>query len=138
MEKARDVARRLRQGIALGADTVVVIDGAVLGKPANAASARRMLRRLSGRSHRVITAVALCRAGGKAIGSASVVTTVKFKRLSAEEIEWYVGTGEPMDKAGGYGIQGRGGLFVSSIRGSYSNVVGLPIETVHGFLGSPA
>ena len=137
MEKAVDVARRRRVGLVLGADTLVVVGGEILGKPSDDAAARRMLRRLSGRSHRVVTGVALCQAGGRLIESASASTTVVFNRLSQEEIDWYVATGDPKDKAGAYGIQGGAALFVREIRGSYSNVVGLPMELVYSMLGLP-
>ena len=137
MEKAVDVARRRRVGLVLGADTIVVVGGEILGKPADDGEARRMLRHLSGRAHRVVTGVALCEAGGRLIDSASASTTVVFNRLSRAEIDWYVATGDPVDKAGAYGIQGGAALFVRGIRGSYSNVVGLPLEVVYSMLGLP-
>jgi len=137
MEKAMDVARRLREGQVLGADTLVVVGGEILGKPADDAEARSMLRRLSGREHRVVTGVALCSAGGLLLDSAIASTIVAFNKLSAAEIAWYVATGDPADKAGAYGIQGGAALFVRGIRGSYSNVVGLPLEIVHSMLGLP-
>ena len=137
MEKAADVAGRRRVGLVLGADTIVVVSGRILGKPADDSEARRMLRRLSGRSHRVVTGVALCSAGGRLIDSACASTTVVFNRLSQAEIDWYVATGDPKDKAGAYGIQGGAALFVREIRGSYSNVVGLPLELIYQMLGLP-
>jgi len=137
-EKARDVALRLNQGLVLGADTVVVTGGAILGKPRDARDARRMLQLLSGRTHRVVTGVALWRAGGGLVESGVSITHVTFRKLSRAEIEWYVDCGEPLDKAGAYGIQEKAGLFVTAIRGSYSNVVGLPLELVYGMLGLPA
>lgn len=113
--------------LVLAADTVVVIDGEILGKPADKLAAREMLRRLSGRKHTVFSGVALT------LGS-TVSTRVGFERsevemvaLDGEEIEWYVDTGEPLDKAGSYAIQGLGALFVATITGNYSNVVGLPL-----------
>lgn len=113
----------------LGADTTVVVDGDVLAKPVDAADAVRMLTRLAGREHQVLTAVALV-AGTRADTRLSV-TTVRFRPLAAATIDRYVATGEPMDKAGGYGIQGLGGALVASLTGSYTGVVGLPIaETV--------
>ena len=113
----------------LGADTTVVIDGEVLAKPVDAADAVRMLTRLAGREHQVLTAVALV-AGPRAETGLSV-TAVRFRPLAAATIDRYVATGEPMDKAGGYGIQGLGGALVASLTGSYTGVVGLPIaETV--------
>ena len=112
----------------LAADTVVDVDGEVLGKPLDADDARRMLRRLSGRSHRVHTGVAVRSAGHVEV---EVVTTiVTFVPLTDETIDGYLATGEPFDKAGAYAIQGAGGTFVDAVRGSHSNVVGLPLTTV--------
>lgn len=108
----------------VAADTVVVLDGEILGKPADAADAVRMLEKLSGRDHEVKTGVAVFYKDR--FQTAVVTTKVRFRRLTAEEISWYVGTGEPLDKAGGYGIQGKGAIFVESIEGAYDNVVGLP------------
>ncbi len=125
----------------LAADTVVVVDGRILGKPSDDRDARRMLRLLSGRAHEVVTAVTLIHdpggdfrvAGRSAPGSFQQVevTTVEFTLLSKSEIDWYVATGEPADKAGAYAIQGRASRFVSRIEGSYSNVVGLPVALVY-------
>lgn len=113
----------------LGADTVVVIDGTLLGKPVDAGDAAAMLRRLSGRTHEVMTAVAI--AGGGRLASRLSRTQVTFRVLSAAEIARYVAGGEPADKAGAYAIQGQGAVFVAHIAGSYSGVVGLPLcETV--------
>jgi septum formation protein len=112
----------------LAADTIVDVDGEVLGKPADADDARRMLRRLSGRSHRVHTAVAV--RSGERLESEVVTTIVTFVPLQPAMIEWYIGTGEPLDKAGAYAVQGVGGVFVERVRGSVSNVVGLPLTTV--------
>lgn len=113
----------------LGADTIVVLDGAVLEKPRDAAHAADMLAALSGRSHQVMTAVTL--ADRRESASRLVVTDVRFRELSAQDIARYVASGEPLDKAGAYGIQGRGGCFVKSITGSYHAVVGLPlVETL--------
>jgi septum formation protein len=109
----------------LGADTLVVSSGKVLGKPSGPAEARAMLRELAGRMHAVVTA--LCLAHGGRSQSAVEVTRVSFAPMSAAEIDWYVGTGEPLDKAGAYHIDGLGALFVASIDGSPSNVAGLPI-----------
>ncbi len=119
--------------IVLAADTAVVLRGEVLGKPSGAEDARRMLRALSGTEHEVLTAVCVRRAApALAIELDAVVSTeVAFARLSPAEIEWYVATGEPLDKAGAYAIQGAGGAFVVRVDGSVSNVVGLPLaETV--------
>ncbi len=116
----------------LAADTVVDVDGEVLGKPAGADDARRMLRRLSGRSHRVHTAVAV--RSGERVDVEVVTTIVTFVALQPAVIEWYVGTGEPLDKAGAYAVQGTGGVFVERVRGSVSNVVGLPLTAVASLL----
>ncbi|MCC3718633.1 Maf-like protein [Rouxiella badensis] len=109
----------------LGADTIVVLDGYVLEKPADIQQAAEMLAALSGRQHQVMTAIAL--ADTQQHLSALVVTDVTFRTLSSEDIEHYISSGEPMDKAGAYGIQGKGGCFVREIRGSYYAVVGLPL-----------
>ena len=110
----------------LGADTVVVSDGVILGKPADAAEAKAMLRSLSGRAHEVLTGMALISPTGKCT-TAVETTRVVFTDLTEEEIEAYVASGEPMDKAGAYGIQGRASLFVEGIRGDYFTVMGLPL-----------
>jgi len=115
----------------IGADTVVLADGAMLGKPADAAEATGMLQRLSGRDHTVLTGVAV---GGQKEAGEVCRTTVRFLPLSDEEIAWYVASGEPWDKAGGYAIQGLASRFVERIEGSYSNVVGLPIAVVYRLL----
>ena len=126
-EKARAVVRG--DELALGADTTVVINGEIIGKPADAEEAGRMLRALSGQWHEVLTGVTLARADR--IVSAVSSTRVKFAELSDAEIKLYVSTGEPMDKAGAYAIQGRASLFVERIEGSYSNVVGLPVQLTY-------
>ena len=112
----------------LGADTSVVVDGRIFGKPVDEADAHRMLRELSGRAHEVITGVTII--DGDETVTFSEVTEVVFDELSDADIDDYIACGEPADKAGAYGIQGKGGLFVSGIRGDYSNVVGLPIHRV--------
>lgn len=113
----------------LGADTTVVVDGDILGKPADAREARAMLRRLSGRSHRVLSAVALCHGERAAVRLSE--TQVWFRPLDDDLLARYADSGEPLDKAGGYGIQGLGGALVVRIDGSYTGVVGLPLgETV--------
>lgn len=112
-------------GLVLAADTTVVIDGEIIGKPESLEHAQSIWRRLSGRQHQVLTAVAVA---SRDKSQAEVVTTqVRFRELSADEMLAYWRTGEPHDKAGAYGIQGRGALFVAAIDGSYSNVVGLPL-----------
>ena len=126
--KAETVGRRLPECFVLGADTSVVINHEILGKPKDADDAERMLRELSGNVHQVYTGVALrC---GEEVVSSVVMTFVRLVQLDEETIKWYVSTGEPSDKAGGYGIQGIGSRFVQEIRGSYSNVVGLPLVQV--------
>ena len=145
-EKALDVAKRV-QGDALivAADTVVVVRRAILGKPSSPEDARRMLRLLSGRKHRVLTGLAVLRAGasGRArqnrSSNASLLcgvesTSVWFARLTPGEIDEYVATGEPMDKAGAYAIQGRAGRFITRIEGCYFNVVGLPLARLYRLL----
>jgi septum formation protein len=126
-EKARDVARRYPDAWVIGADTVVVIDNTLLGKPASPAEAMDMLGRLSGRDHIVYTGFCVFREKHDRALTASVKTRVWFKPLTEPEIRWYISTGEPFDKAGGYAIQGRGTILVKRIEGSYTNVVGLPV-----------
>ncbi len=117
-----------RNLVVLGADTTVTLDGHILGKPADTADAARMLRMLSGRSHRVITGVAVVTATSTEV--AAEVTAVQFLTMSDAEIESYIATGEPMDKAGAYGIQGRAARWIPRIEGCYFNVVGLPLALV--------
>ncbi len=134
-EKALDVAASLPPGsLVLGADTVVVIDGLILGKPSGPDDAVRMLRLLSGASHRVVTGVCLIRAPGQIEALKHETTMVKFRDLNEGEISDYVGSGEPMDKAGAYAIQGLASRFVTRIEGCYFNVVGLPIPLVYEML----
>jgi septum formation protein len=128
-EKARAVAVDHPGEDILGADTIVVVEGEVLGKPQDAADAARMLRRLSGREHEVITGVCLIRAGSSARTEA-VTTVVRFVDLTEREITDYISSGEPMDKAGAYAIQGLASKWIPEIRGEYANVVGLPVATV--------
>jgi len=125
--KAEDVVRDLDTGIVLGADTIVVLDEHILGKPADAHEAGQMLAMLSGRTHKVYTGLTLIDAARTTSVSHVEITEVTFRELTGEEIDAYVATGEPLDKAGAYGIQGRGALLVSGIRGCYFNVVGLPL-----------
>jgi len=120
--------------VVLAADTTVVLDGAILGKPEDRADARRMLERLSGRDHEVLTGVAVCDLHRGFRRTAVESTRVRFAELEPEEVEWYVGTGEPLDKAGAYAVQGVGALFVDRLEGSYSNVVGLPLPTTYRLL----
>ena len=177
VDKAQAVAAAADEAdiVVLGADTVVVVDGRILGKPADAADAASMLRSLSGRTHEVLTGLAVVRRGsvvapegadrpgdgpgapdgsdppghapGSSDGSAAVAlapaisvqtevvtTQVTFAAMSDADVAWYVATGEPLDKAGAYGIQGSGGAFVTSITGSYDNVVGLPLAVTRALL----
>jgi septum formation protein len=120
--------RAARQLIVLGADTTVVVDGAILGKPANDEEVAAMLRRLSGRWHEVLTGISL-RSGAAEVGRVET-TRVRFASLSAADIDWYVRSGEGRDKAGAYAIQGLASRFIPRIEGSYSNVVGLPVAAV--------
>lgn len=124
---AAEKAGAVRGPLVLAADTAVVLAGAVLGKPRDAGEARRMLRALSGRTHRVLTAVCVRREAPPAVCEALVESQVVFAALSDAQIDWYVATGEPLDKAGAYALQGAGGAFVREVRGSVSNVVGLPL-----------
>jgi septum formation protein len=131
-EKALAVARQRPSNAVLGADTVVVIDRQILGKPADAVDAARMLRLLSGRTHQVITGVCLMVNGRPSV--ASETTTVTMSEISEKEIAAYVATGEPMDKAGAYAIQGIASRWIPRIEGDYSNVVGLPVALVYRML----
>jgi septum formation protein len=131
-EKASAVATRDPDLITIGADTVVVIDRKVLGKPTDAVDAARMLRMLSGREHTVITAVAVSR--GRKLRSAIEEVRVKFRRLRGDEIDEYIAMGEPMDKAGAYGIQGYGATIVERIEGDYFAVMGLPLVRLVGLM----
>jgi septum formation protein len=125
--KARAAAARVGEGIVIGADTVVVRQGKILGKPADAGEAAAMLAALSGGGHEVFTGVALVRGEDLFTVVDHECTRVYFRELTTAEIAWYVASGEPLDKAGAYGIQGRGGLFVRGIEGCFFNVVGLPL-----------
>jgi septum formation protein len=131
-EKAEDVAPRFPGSIIVGADTVVVCEGEVLGKPVDASDAKRMLALLAGRTHQVITGV--CVIAGETVESAVEVTMVQMLTISAQEIEEYVASGEPMDKAGGYAIQGRAARWIPRIQGCYFNGVGLPLALMTAML----
>lgn len=132
-EKAEVVAGKIARGVVIAADTIVVLDGQILGKPAGPADARRMLAQLSGREHSVMTGIAVAEVPAGRLATDLAVTAVRFRQLAPEEIDAYVATGEPLDKAGAYGIQEKGALFVEKIDGCYSNVVGLPLARL-GFL----
>ncbi|MGB9203763.1 MAG: Maf family protein [Terriglobales bacterium] len=127
-EKALAISRQRPHDCVLGADTVVVVDGQILGKPSDAADAARMLRSLSGREHQVITGVCLVVGGQGSV--ASETTSVTMSEISEKEIADYIASGEPMDKAGAYGIQGIASRWIPRIEGDYSNVVGLPVALV--------
>jgi len=128
-EKAGDVAQQRPGRCVLAADTVVIAGAHLFGKPTDRDDARRMLRVLSGRTHRVLTAVALVQADGH-IAETAVESEVEFRQLTAGEIEAYLDSGEPFDKAGAYAIQGLAQKFVIGVRGSYSNIIGLPMDEV--------
>ena len=128
-DKALAISSRDREALVLGADTTVECDGQILEKPIDAADAQRMLRLLSGRTHTVVTAFALARQGS-VVESEAVESRVTFRRLNDGEIADYVASGEPMDKAGAYGIQGIGGGFITAVEGSRDNVTGLPVSNV--------
>lgn len=134
-QKAQLVAARaVGPAIVVGADTVVVLEGKILGKPRSAEEARAMLEQLSGRTHAVITGIALIRLPDEAARQEVETTEVTFAPLTDEEISRYVSTGEPFDKAGAYAIQGRGGRYVTRIEGDYFNVVGLPLGKLYRLL----
>ena len=130
--KALRVAKDYPDCCVIGADTIVIVHGKILGKPRSDDDAARMLRLLSGQTHKVLTGMAVHVCGRQM--SEVRETKVRFSRLAESEIEWYVRSGESRDKAGGYAIQGLASRFVSDIEGSYSNVVGLPIEALHRLL----
>jgi septum formation protein len=127
MAKATVVARRLDAGTVIGADTAVLLDGTILGKPSGEADARRMLHALTGRSHEVLTGVTVMRCSDGAAASDFERTAVEMRDLTDDEIDAYVSAGEPLDKAGSYGVQGCGAAIVSSVSGCFYNVVGLPV-----------
>jgi len=134
LDKARTAAARSERGIVIAADTIVVLAGDVLGKPADSGDAMRMLAMLSNRKHEVLTGVTVLDAiSGKSL-SCTALTGVWFRDLSRDEITAYVTTGEPFDKAGAYGIQGKGALLVDKIEGCYFNVVGLPLSLLGAML----
>jgi septum formation protein len=135
-EKAALAAMRFQDAVVLGADTVVVVEGVILGKPIDDQDAAGMLARLSGRSHEVLTGVAVQASGERLV--AVERTLVWFLALSAAEIAWYVASREPRDKAGAYAVQGLASRFVTRIEGSYSNVVGLPVARVYELLNRMA
>lgn len=136
--KARAVAKRFgknpRVAIVIGADTIVEVNGELLGKPRSRAAARAMLRKLAGKTHRVVTSVAALRLYDGAEEIATESTRVRFAPLSTDEIDAYAANGEPLDKAGAYAVQGIGGRFIERIDGCYFNVVGLPLARLYRML----
>lgn len=132
--KALDVVKNVDKGLVLGADTIVVYEDELFGKPADERDALRMLKGLSGHEHRVITGIALIDAESGTVKKGHETTKVRFSTLTVEEIQAYIRTGEPFDKAGAYAVQGRGALFVESLNGCYSNVVGLPLKKLGNML----
>jgi len=128
--KSEEVARHYPNAHVIGADTIVVIEDMILGKPASKAEARDMLKKLSGRNHAVLTGYTVRCDRSEYLHSETIRTRVRFKSLTDSEIEWYLETKEPFDKAGGYAIQGQGAFMVKQIIGSYTNVVGLPMSEV--------
>jgi septum formation protein len=131
-EKAARVSERHPDAFVIGADTIVVIDGEVLGKPVDRSDATRMLARLSDRTHDVLTGVAV-RHGAREVSHVEI-SRVRIKALDPDEIRWYVESGEPADKAGAYAVQGRASRFVEAVEGSCANVVGLPVSRVYRLL----
>ena len=125
--KAECISKKYPDSWIVGADTIVLMEGKVLGKPASRSEARTMIQQLSGRTHRVLTGYCICCQAKKRRISDVTTTEVLFKKLTDDEIEWYIHTKEPFDKAGAYAIQGLGTFLVKSINGSYTNVVGLPV-----------
>ena len=134
VRKAASVAKLYPDDTVIGCDTSVIVDGTILGKPTDEEDAARMLSLLSGRTHKVITGCAIFHKG-KSV-SFSDETEVEFYMLSSDEIENYIKSGEPMDKAGAYGIQGKAALFVKSINGDYFNIVGLPVSRLNRILNN--
>ena len=132
--KTMEVADLYPENWVIGADTLVLIGDSILGKPGNQAEARQMLEALSGKTHRVLTGYCICCKTAERSFSDTVETKVMFKTLSEAEVDWYLGTDEPFDKAGAYAVQGLGSFLVKRIEGSYTNVVGLPVCEVIEYL----
>ena len=126
-DKAMVIAKKYPEACVLGADTIVVIDSLILGKPKNEFQAQKMLQKLSGREHKVFTGFSIAHVAAEVYQTKVVQSAVRFKTISPKEMEWYVACDEPYDKAGGYAVQGRGAYFIQSISGSYTNVIGLPL-----------
>lgn len=133
-QKAKEVADRLSEGLIIGADTIVILKNNILGKPKDKEDAKRMLEMLSGKTHKVLTAVCVIDKDEDKTLINSCISKVTFKKLAKEEIEAYIQTKEPMDKAGSYGIQAYGSLFVEKVEGCYNNIVGLPLNLLYEML----
>ena len=127
LAREKATAKKAPEALILAADTMVILDGEALGKPDDEAAAREMLLRLAGKTHTVVTGVALCDVDRDTLVADVELSDVQIGPMSEEEIDWYVATGEPLDKAGSYAIQGLGAMFVGSVFGNYSNIVGLPL-----------
>ena len=134
LAKAREVASRIKNGIVIGADTVIIHRRKVIGKPRNRKEARKILNRLNGSTHRVVIGIAIVDAAARKEATACVKTSVKMKRLSSQEIEAYVATDEPLGKAGAYAVQGKGAILIERVNGCYYNVVGLPLPKLADML----
>jgi len=134
LQKALDVSSRVSVGVVIAADTIVVSNRKVLGKPKNRKIALEMLKKLSGKEHQVITGLAVVDVKTKKVLQKAVITKVKFQKLNKDLIEKYIASGESLDKAGAYGIQGGGALLIESIKGDYFNVVGLPLNALNNLL----
>jgi septum formation protein len=135
LEKARAAGRKLRdECMVIGADTEVVLDGRIFGKPSTVADATEMLRSLSGKAHDVVTGIAVLRLPRGELGIEHEETRVTFASMTEEDIAAYVASGEPFDKAGGYAIQGLGGVFITRVEGCYFNVMGLPLARLYRML----
>ena len=128
--KARSVAKKIPDALVLGADTLVFLEDEIMGKPADIADARRMLTRLQGRMHQVVTGISLIHLRAHRERTFALSTDVTFRPLTAGQIDWYLAKVNPLDKAGAYAIQEHGEMIVADISGSFSNVVGLPVERV--------
>ena len=133
-QKAEAVAKRFAEKWVLAADTAVVLNGKIIGKPRDGADAERILAKLSGKWHTVLTGVVLVEVNGRRSLARVVSSKVKFREISPQEIRAYAETGEPMDKAGAYGIQGKGAFLVEKVSGSYTNVIGLPVKETREML----
>jgi septum formation protein len=134
LKKAEDVARQYDDAIIIGADLVVIFNGQALGKPKDAADAKRILRQLSGKENKGITGYAIIDTKNKIVVNKHSEAVVKFRNLSDEEIDEYVATGEPLDMAGAYGLMDKGAVLMESVRGNFYSIVGLPINTVYADL----